>query len=199
MRVVHSYRYFLGIRPHPRFYPAFQAFAEAAGQSLHLGRVHLTLCVVAECVRRDRGVLRRVRAALAGQPLHAFPVNLSRIVTGPHGATARPSGRQADIQDFYRRLAGLLRAREIEPLYRRAGLHPHMTLGYDPCPAALVRVALQWFPTDLLLIESEVGLTRHTVLGRWPLLPPRQPFLPFGDRFDGPAIAATDPAPRSAA
>jgi hypothetical protein len=76
-------------------------------------------------------------------------------------------------------LVRLLEACGIEPLHRKSGLHPHVTLGYRACEAELLKIALQCFPAELLLIESEVGLSRHNVLGRWPLLPPRQPLLPF--------------------
>jgi 2'-5' RNA ligase len=194
MRVPLFHRYFLGIRPDPRLYPALQAFGRAAGQSIHLTHLHLTFCVIEESAGRDRFVAERVRKALDGQRLHSFPVNLSRIMAGPHGAMARTAGRQDDIQDFYRQLVRLLRPCGIEPMYRKSGLHPHMTLGHDPCEAAVLPIALEWYPGELLLIESEYGLTRHNVLGRWALLPPRQPFLPFRD-----AIAAAGPARRSAA
>ena len=160
--------------------------------------------MIAERAERDRFIARRIRRILDGRPLHSFAVNLGTILTGPQGATARTVGRQDEVQDFYRVLIRLLRASGIEPLYRKSGLHPHVTLGYDPRPATRLDIGLSWFPAELLLIESEVGLTRQNVLGTWPLLPPRQPLLPFGEPFPAPhiggrPIAATNPARRSAA
>lgn len=195
MGVLLGFRYFLGIRPDPRCYPQFQRICEALGLQVRLDLLHLTLCVVAQTAQRDHFVVRTAQRALRGAPLHSFPVNLSRVAAGPHGAFAHPFGRQDEIQDFYRVLVRLLRACGIEPLHRKSGLHPHVTLGYVACEVALLRIALRWFPTELLLIESEVGLTRHNVLHRWLLLPPRQPPLPFEEGF----IAAADPARRSAA
>ena len=195
MAVPHFYRYFLGIRPHPRHYPAFQAFAEAAGQSIDLALLHLTFCVIGQCAERDRFMLPRIQRALAGQPLYSFPVNFSRIVTGPHGAAAQTFGRQDDIQDFYRMLVRQLRACGIEPMYRKSGFHPHATLGYRACEPRVLRIALEWYPFELLFIESEIGMTRHNVLSRWPLLPPRQPPLPF----DRNAPAACQAGTRSSA
>jgi len=195
MGALQGFRYFLGVRPDPQRYPLFQRICEALGLSNRLDLLHLTLCVVAETGVRDHFVVRRVQRALCGAALHTFPVNLSRIAAGPQGAFARTCGRQDEIQDFYRALVRLLRACGIEPLHRKSGLHPHVTLGYVACEVALLRIALRWFPTELLLIESEVGLTRHNVLHRWLLLPPRQPPLPFEEGF----IAAADPARRSAA
>jgi 2'-5' RNA ligase len=195
MRVLQGYRYFLGIRPGAQWYPSFQRIGAAIGQPIRVELLHLTLCVIAQVMERDLFIRRRVQAALSGRPLHSFPVNLSRVVAGPHGACARTFGRQAEIQDFYRGLLHLLKAHGIEPMHRKSGLHPHVTLGYAALPSGLLKVAIQWFPAELLLIESEVGFTRHNVLATWPLLPLRQPSLPFGEGF----IAAAGPARRSAA
>ena len=43
------------------------------------------------------------------------------------------------------------------------------------------RAPCEWVPGEILLIESEHGLTCHNVLGRWPLLPPPQGTFPFSD------------------
>jgi 2'-5' RNA ligase len=179
MEHLRFYRYFLGLRPDPRWFPLFQWIGEVLGLRIRLDLLHLTLCVVGETAKRDRFVRRRINSALDGQQLHSFAVNLSRVQAGPRGAYARSVGRQDEIQDFFRLLINLLRLRGIEPLHRKSGLHPHVTLGHRRCDTELLKIALQWFPAELLLIESEVGLTRHNVLGSWPLLSPRQPPLPL--------------------
>ena len=179
VRALQFYRYFLGCRPDPQSHPRFRRIGEAFGLQVRLDRLHLTLCVVGETGERDRFVPRRVARALDGRELHSFAINLSRVVAGPRGAYARSYGRQDEIQDFFRLLVRALRECGIEPLHRESGLHPHVTLGHRACEAGPLRIAIEWFPADLLLIESEVGLSRHNVLGRWPLLPPRQGSLPF--------------------
>ncbi len=203
MSILRGYRHFLCVRPDRRWYPALQRIAADFGHPIHLGLLHLTLCVVGEAAERDHFILRRVERALREQMLHSFPVHLSRVVSGPQGAFARTSGRQDEIQDFYRMLTRLLLACGIEPLHRKSGLHPHVTVVYRGCPSGVLPIALSWFPTELLLIESEIGLTRHNVLRSWPLLPPRQPLLPFEDllapQIGGRAIAAANPARRSCA
>jgi hypothetical protein len=112
------------------------------------------------------------------------------VKAGRHGAYARSFGRQDEIQDFYRMLIGLLGRCGIEPLHRKSGLHPHVTLSHLECQIELLRIAIQWFPAELLLIESEVGLGNHNVLARWPLLPPRQSLLPFDQGIHHASIAA---------
>lgn len=178
------YRYFLGIRPDPGLHPLFQQIAVGAGQAPHLDRLHLTLCTIAEPVERDRFLAGRVRKAFRDQAFHSVPVNLSRVALGRKGAFARTVGRQDEIQELYRRLVRLLAACGIEPMHRKSDLHPHVTLGHAACRPGRLQISLPWFPAELLLIESEVGLSKHNVLARWPLLPPRQPMLPFGERFE---------------
>jgi len=88
-------------------------------------------------------------------------------------------GRQLEIQDFYRALLACLAERAIFPLHRKSGLHPHVTLGHDPCAFDPFNLPREWVPEELLLIESEVGNSVHIVLARWPLLPPRQGAFAF--------------------
>jgi len=91
MRTARFYRYFLGVRPHPRLYPAFRELAEGAGQSVGFDTLHLTLCVIAECAARDPFVARRVERALEGHALHCLSGQ-----SQPTGGRAA-WGRGADI------------------------------------------------------------------------------------------------------
>lgn len=194
MRIGRGYRYFLCIRPPASLLPCFREIGMALDVPVRPDRLHLTLCVVGEGIERDPFLTRRVQRALALAQLRSFCVNLSRTMAGADGAYMRSFGKQPEIQAFFRDLTCLLRASGVEPLYRKSGLHPHVTLAYGKCRVAKLKAAIQWFPDELLLIESELGLSRHNVLASWPLLPPRQPLLPFGE-----PIAATNPVRRSAA
>ena len=173
------YRYFLGCRPEALLHEAFQRIAHDWGWSARLNLLHFTFCVIAEQTERDAFLPLRVQSAFRGWSLHSFPINLSRVVAGPNGAEALTFGRQDALQDFYRMMVRQLRAADIKPLHRKSGLRPHVTLEYGARRPTRQRIALEWFPTELLLIESEVGLSRHNLLARWPLLPPRQGSLQF--------------------
>src|SRR3546814_14967211 len=81
-------------------------------------------------------------------------------------------GQRREICGFYEAAAARLRAAGIAPLHRKAGLRPHITLGYDACAFASFDIAAWWLPEDLLLIESHVGKGRHVVLLRLPLARP---------------------------
>jgi 2'-5' RNA ligase len=158
------------------------ALRVAAGQKRSLVAaelLHLTWCVIAEPEERDRFILSRVHAALDGLPFSSGMLWLGRVRGGANGAAVYSRGRKPDIMTLYRDLVAALDARGLHPLHRKSGFHPHVTLGHDPCDFDPFLVLHEWIPDELLLIESEVGNGVHNVLGRWPLLTPRQGFLPF--------------------
>src|SRR3546814_12759745 len=90
-------------------------------------------------------------------------------------------GQRREICGFYEAAAARLRAAGIAPLHRKAGLRPHITLGYDACAFASFDIAAWWLPEALLPIESHVGKGRHVVLSRLPLHRPPQASSPFDD------------------
>jgi len=76
---------------------------------------------------------------------------------------------------------GLEAVRELrEALVERLAAHglgatephyePHLTLRYDPRPAPAWAFDLPgWVAGEFVLVKSPQGLTRHEVIGRWPL------------------------------
>jgi len=181
MRKLDCYRYFLAFRPDIALRSWLASLANAAGQ--HGKRIrdeylHLTLCVIAELPHRDPRIVAQVRLALGG-PLSSCRFRLGRLQGGPEGAAVHAAGSQYEIQDFYRTLLARLATRAIVPLYRESGLHPHVTLGHDPCAIETSALPCEWIPDELLLIESEVGNGIHHVLARWSLLPPSQGAFAF--------------------
>src|SRR3546814_10256109 len=62
-----------------------------------------------------------------------FRSRLGRIHARNKGAEVVTRGLRSEVCAFYDAVAARLRRRGIEPLHRRAGLRPHVTLGYDPC------------------------------------------------------------------
>jgi len=203
MPTLQFYRYFVGCRPDASLRAALAQAGSRAGQSLRPDGYHLTFCVIAEVPERDSSIADRVRAAFAEQTLHSAPIPFGRVVGGDLGAMVKTIGRQDELQDLYAVIVRSLAPQGLEPMHRKSGFRPHSTLGHDACSFVQFNIAHEWIPGELLLIESEVGLTRHNVLGSWHLLPPRQLRLPFSD-FSPPdagecVIPAANPARRSAA
>lgn len=168
------YRYFLGTQPDQPSSRILAVTAATAGQRRSPALFHLTFCVIGERGERDPSQAARVEKAIAGRALSSIPIRLGRVRGGSEGAMVGTIGKQEGIQHFYRMLVSILEAHGIAPLYRKSGLRPHVTLGYEPCRFDPFDIALEWSPQELLLIESEVGRSKHHVVGRWPLLPPAQ-------------------------
>ena len=176
------YRYLFAVRPGPRMRHRLLELQAKTGQvdkAIPEHLLHLTLCVVQESVARDPFLLRRAEAALSVGRLSSGPLWFGRVRGGANGAMISSRGRKPEFMELYRDLVDRLAERDILPLYRKAGLHPHFTLGHDPCAFESFLILEEWVPNELLLIESEVGKTTHNVLARWPLLPPPQGLLPF--------------------
>lgn len=197
------YRYVLLCRPSPSSRRQLAQAAQRAGQRLRPDRYHLTFCVIAEVPERDPSIMARIEREFANGALCSAPILSGRVVGGSLGAQAQTIGKQDELRDLYDHVVRTLARCGFDPLHRKSGFHPHLTLGYDPCCFAPFNIALDWLPDELLLVESEVGLTQHNVLGRWTLLPPRQGTFDFGPEgptgFDRPPTAAANLARRSAA
>ncbi|WP_257545579.1 2'-5' RNA ligase family protein [Sphingopyxis sp. DBS4] len=177
------FRYFLG----------FQVAAERAGwlarqlpqvsgdlfAGLKPQLYHLTLCTIAETPAPHPFLRQRVaRAFEAGLP-SAAPVPFGRIVARNRGAALVTMGSVGEIRRLYEAIVALLAPHDIAPLHRKAGLRPHVTLGYGACDFPTVPIAWTWIPRELALIESHVGHRRHRVLQSWTLAPPMQAMFDF--------------------
>lgn len=182
MRKPDFFRYFLASRPDPASRAELVRLRAAAGQARSLvaaDRLHLTWCVVGESGVRDRFIAPRMHAVLDDLLLSSGILRLGRVRGGANGAAVYSRGRKPEIMALYRALVAALAARDILPMHRKSGFHPHVTIGHDPCGFDPFTILHEWIPDELLLIESEVGSGVHNILARWPLLPPRQGFLPF--------------------
>ena len=140
---------------------------------------HLTLCTIAETQTQHPFLRQRVAHAFASGLPAASHIPFGRIMSRDMGAELATVGTLGGIRHLYERIIGLLEAQDIEPLHRKSGLRPHVTLGYGACEFEPVSAAWNWTPRDLVLIESHVGHGRHRVLQSWRLLAPAQGAFDF--------------------
>lgn len=177
------FRYFLGFQVPAdragwlaRHLPASQGDM-FAGLKPHL--YHLTLCTIAETLAPHPFLRQHVAKAFAAGLPTASPIPFGRIVGKDLGAELVTVGNIAEIRQLFADVAALLAACDIEPMHRKAGLRPHVTLGYGACDFDPVPLAWTWTPRDLVLIESHIGHARHRVLQSWTLPPPAQGAFAF--------------------
>ena len=131
---------------------------------------HLTLCTIAETIEPQPFLSGQVAKALAAGLPPASAIPFGTIVARDTGVELVTAGRIGGIRQVYDAIVARLATQGIDPMHRKSGLRPHITLGYgraadfDPVP-----LAWTWTPRDLVLIESHVGHRRHRVLQRWTL------------------------------
>lgn len=177
------FRYFLG----------FQLTADRAGwlarqlppvsgdlfAGLKPQNYHLTLCTIAESAEPQPFLRKPVDAAFAQGLPAASHIPSGRIMSRDAGAELTTVGSIGGVRHLYEGLVALLDTQGIEPMHRKSGLRPHITLGYGACDFSPVPIAWRWTPRELVLIESHVGHRRHRVLQSWSLLPPAQGAFAF--------------------
>ncbi len=177
------FRYFLG----------FQVAADRAGwlarrlppvpgdlfAGLKPQNYHLTLCTIAETAEPQPFLGKRVAAAFASGLPAASHIPFGRIMSREMGAELTTVGGIGGVRHLYDGIVALLGAQGIEPMHRKSGLRPHITLGYGACDFEPVPATWRWTPRELVLIESHVGHRRHRVLQSWTLLPPAQGAFAF--------------------
>ena len=180
MQTPDSYLYFLAFLPEPELRAWLAALKEPTGQfgrGVADGRLHLTVCVLAQTEERAPFIAPRVEAALSGAALASAPLRFGRVRGGKTGAALHTRGGKHEYHALQAAIFARLAARELTLLYDKK--HPHITLGHQPCRFEPFKVVREWVPQQLVLIESEVGATRHNLLGSWPLLAPVQGSFPF--------------------
>ncbi|PTD27577.1 2'-5' RNA ligase family protein [Sphingomonas fennica] len=109
--------------------------------------------------------------AAVGEAIRAAPVaiDLDRVVGSNRSVALRPGKRNRALGDLHRQIDAGLRRAGVMP---REGydFSPHLTLFYRiGTPFTEAVEGYRWVARELVLVHSLVGLTRHRILGRWPL------------------------------
>jgi hypothetical protein len=152
---------------------------------------HLTLCTIAETMEPQPFLRGKVAKAFSAGLPATSAIPFARIVSRSSGAELVTAGSVGAIRQAYDAIVARLATQGIDPMHRKSGLRPHVTLGYGTCAFDPVSVAWNWAPRDLVLIESHVGHRRHRVLQSWRLEPPAQGSFDFmADELPAPLLRA---------
>jgi len=146
------------------------------GQPQQLDRLHVTVNGVGDHAGFPDDIVQLARNAGSRVRFAPFEVRLDRI--GSYSAGRRPcdlimlegDAGVLDIVRLQRALAAEMARCGLGKYVRRSLFTPHMSVLYRARPLAPRRVgAIRWTARKLLLIHSELGRTRHHLLGEWPL------------------------------
>lgn len=141
----------------------------AGDSGLKPGHLHITMAILDDA--DDFPAAEAEAMKRAGGTIAAAPVRIAfdMAARSNRSMALRARRRNAALAALRERIVD---AMAHQGLAQRRGyeFNPHMTLFYrDGAPGSRRITPVQWIADELLLIHSHVGLTRHDVLGRWPL------------------------------
>lgn len=132
--------------------------------------LHLTLAITEDHHTPPQAQMDRMRRIAGELWLTPFELILDRLTGSETSLALCPSEKPTQLRFLQRQLQKGLALCGI----RRAGwrFSPHVTLLYrNGAPFSQPIAPISWRVDELVLVHSHVGLTRHDVAGRWPLLP----------------------------
>lgn len=165
------YRYFLGLLPPPSAILRIRGERNALNLNSPVrdDRFHMTLWLSEDDDKPQPDLIANLMRALEGHSLPACPITLDTVSGGFGQVVLVANQRQPEITSLRKCLMRLLGA---EGIAHRKGnsFHPHVTLAYDTrFQERRATEPIQWLASELVLIESHVGLTRHVKLASWTL------------------------------
>jgi 2'-5' RNA ligase len=179
----HMDRLFFGLLPDPDTAMSIETVARrfqwdhdiaATLQALH--RLHISIQHVGDYPRLREKQVYAAQLVGASLQLPIIAVSLQTIGSfqGPPIARGKPPHHplameaQGDgLVALFDALGDAMRQNHLRPNKR---FTPHLTLSYGPALIPFQAIApIRFVAREVVLIHSEVGMTRYHLLGRWPL------------------------------
>ncbi|MGV8932238.1 MAG: 2'-5' RNA ligase family protein [Luteimonas sp.] len=144
------------------------------GQALREDRLHVTLHHLGDYAGVPQDVVAQAGVAAARLAVAAFEASFDHVSS----FSGRPGNCPLVLRGDQGLVPLLAMQRELGESMKIAGIGrwvksgfiPHVTLLYDARSVAMQPVEpIAWTAREFVLVHSELGQTRHHVLGRWPL------------------------------
>ncbi|MET0238805.1 MAG: 2'-5' RNA ligase family protein [Sphingobium sp.] len=148
--------------------------AESLGEGWNVqaaARMHVTLAITKDFAAGYPADVASALETMGGRIASApVAILLDRLSIGTESVALRPGKAIAGLTNLHRAIRREWAGTAV-PWRSDWTFSPHMTLGYGREHRPVVRPieGLGWDATELVLIHSKVGQTRHRTLGRWPL------------------------------
>jgi len=177
MTTLLCHRLFLAFRPPLALVAAIGRWRDVTGAGTAVvadDRLHMTALMLGNFQHTPTDLIARIADVLSRSMLCRCRIVLDMLVGGPGTTLLVPSEPLRGMEAVQARLAALVAHAGIAPApwWR---FSPHMTLHYDSGERGQQPIdPISWTATELVLIESLVGQSRHLTRGRWRLID-RQP------------------------
>jgi len=166
-------RFFFAVRPDGETAHAIDAFAERELPGLRRlkpAHQHVTLAITGDFREYPGELVQRLLEAGAEVRAGPFELRLTRLSGSRRSVALCPEGRVAPLTVLQQEIADAM-ARHGVPMREGWTFNPHQTLGYRKGEPFSRRVeGFTWIARDFVLVHSLVGLSRHEVIGCWPLM-----------------------------
>jgi 2'-5' RNA ligase len=167
-----AHRYFFALLPDEVTARRIHAFAETefgAKGLVRSDRLHVTLAITADLDASYPALvdaLRRAGDAVSAAP---FDVAFGQLSGGRRTVALRLARNAPPLRALQSMIGRGMTAQGV-PMRADWSFNPHVTVVYrDGEPITRLVESFAWNAREFVLIESLVGLTRHQILGRWPL------------------------------
>ncbi|TNE37735.1 MAG: 2'-5' RNA ligase [Sphingomonadales bacterium] len=165
-------RFFFAIRPDAETAAAIDAFVAREvpeGRRLPLAHQHVTLALTEDFADYPAGVVERL--VLAGEEVKAasFEMRLTCLSASRHSVALCLERLEPSLIALQRAIAAAM-TRQGVAMREGWRFNPHQTLCYRKGEAFTRMVeGFTWHVREFVLVRSLVGLSRHELVGCWPL------------------------------
>jgi 2'-5' RNA ligase len=167
------HRFFLAILPPPAEAARIGAVRDGLGPArspVRDDRLHITLLIFDDLPFVPPYLAEVARQAMASVSAPALHLSFDRVVSSGRNTCLVPSEGLPALMALKEQFAAAVASVGLPPR-RGWTFSPHITLLYDAAaPRTGAILPISWKAEDVVLIHSLVGLTRHIVLDRWPLI-----------------------------
>ena len=167
-----KHRYFFALLPDEVTARRIHAFAEGQfGEKglMRTDRLHVTLAITEDFDAPHPALadaLCRAGEKVSAEP---FEIRLDQLSGGRRTVALRPAHSIASLRSLQAQVSRAMTGEGV-PMRPEWQFNPHVTLVYrDAEPVTRPIEAFGWTVREFVLIQSLVGLTRHQILGHWPL------------------------------
>lgn len=177
-RTPQCYRFFFAIKPDEATAQRIDAFAAhevPGGRRLKLDHQHVTLALTGNFKDYPDALIARLLAAGGEVEADAFDLTLDRLSANRRVVVLCPEHVHPPLYALQRAIVAAM-ARHDVPLREGYEFSPHQALCYRKgAPFQRPIAGFSWHADAFVLVQSFVGLSRHEVIGRWPLRLPAPP------------------------
>lgn len=173
MTTLLCHRLFLAFRPPTAIVAAIGPWRDVTGAGTAVvtdDRLHMTALMLGNFQHTPADLIARIAEVMSRSMLSRCRIVLDMLVGGPGTTLLVPSEPLRGMEALQAHLTALVARAGIAPAPRWR-FSPHMTLHYDFGERGQRPIdPISWTATELVLIESLVGHSRHRTRGRWRLI-----------------------------